>query len=152
MMGPGSGAIYAQASRSRCAVTSVMESELLATCDACDTSMFVTNACQEMGYDIPNCRSIYVDNQAEIRWVEGSVPSKKSRHMEVRVYRVRHKQNDGDIKVKDVRSEDNIADLLTKPLPGPQFRRLAGKMLGHDLVRKTPGVIGLLGDELKVKT
>jgi hypothetical protein len=57
-----------------------------------------------------------VNNTAAIDWMLGSVSSKRSKHMEVRLYRSRHLVARGDIVMEYVPTEENIADLLTKSL------------------------------------
>jgi hypothetical protein len=139
---PRSGAIYAHVGASKCAVASIFEAELLAGGEAVDTALYMSQACAEMEYPIPHCRRVYVDNEAEVEWVKGSVSNKRSRHIDVRLYRMRHLQEAGEISVEHVSSEDNVADILTKPLQPGVFRRLAAMILGHRLVRgfKIPGV------------
>jgi len=86
-------------------------------------------------YPAGRCRQIWVDNEAEVEWIKGSVSNKRSRHIDVKFYFVRHMQEQGEVSVEYVKTEDNIADILTKPLEFPVFYRLAGKILGHDLIR-----------------
>lgn len=142
--GRGSGAIYANVSSTKCAVTSIWEAELVAGCGGMDTALYLTKACQELEYAVPARRCVRVDNQAEVEWVKGSVSNKRSRHIDVKYYRARHLQEEGDISVEFVPTADNIADILTKPLPPPVFLRLAGMILGHELCRGL-NVKGLLG-------
>jgi hypothetical protein len=132
---PGSGAIYASVSATKCAVTSIFEAELVAGCEAVTTGLYVTKMCEELEYPAGRCRQIWVDNEAEVEWIKGSVSNKRSRHIDVKFYFVRHMQEQGEVSVEYVKTEDNIADILTKPLEFPVFYRLAGKILGHDLIR-----------------
>ena len=68
-------------------------------------------------------------------WVKGSVPNKRSRHIDVRLYRVGHLQEQGDVLIQHVSSEENVADILTKPMHPAMFQRLAAMILGHGLVK-----------------
>ena len=133
--GEGSGAIYAQVGSTKTAVTSIFEAELMAGCAGMDTGMYLTSACKEMDYDVPECRKVKVDNKAEIDWVKGSVSNKRSRHIDVRYYRSRHLQEQGEISVEYVPTEENVADILTKPLPVKLFVKFARIILGHGLVQ-----------------
>jgi hypothetical protein len=80
-------------------------------------------------------RRVWVDNKAEVDWINGSVSNKRSRHVDVRFYRSRHLQEQGDVGVAHIPTEDNIADILTKALPEPLFRKHASSILGHGLVQ-----------------
>jgi hypothetical protein len=145
MTAPGAGAIYANVGATHCAVTSIWEAELVAGCGGIDTALYLTKACQELGYEIPASRRVFVDNQAEVQWIQGSVSNKRSRHIDVRFYRARHLQESGEVSVLHVGTKDNVADILTKPLAAAEFRRLAGMILGHGLCAGL-SVRGLLGE------
>jgi hypothetical protein len=106
--------------------------------------VYLTNLCDELEYTVPRCRRVRVDNEAEIEWVKGDVSNKRSKHVDIKFYRARHLQANGDVSLEYVSTEENVADILTKTMPVKMFRRLAGKILGHDLVRKVPGVKGLI--------
>jgi hypothetical protein len=141
--GRGSGAIYTHVGSTKAAVTNIWEAELMAGCEAMNTALYITRACEDMGFSVSKCRSVWVDNQAEIEWVKGSVSNRRSRHIDMRYYRARHLQEQGEVHLQYVPSAENIADILTKPLALAQFRTLAGKILGHDLCRSL-GVKGLI--------
>lgn len=132
--GKNSGAIYAQVGSTKTAVTSVWEAELMAGCAGMDTGIYLTNACKELKYEVPARRSVRVDNKAEIDWVKGSVSNKRSRHVDVRYYRSRHLQESGEISCEYVPTEENVADMLTKPLVVRLFLKFARIILGHCLV------------------
>jgi hypothetical protein len=116
-------------------VASIWEAELIACSGGADSALFATKACEELGYSVEPVRNIWVDNKAEIDWINKSVPSKRSRHVDIRLYRCRHLQQQGEIRVQYVPSFENTADILTKPLAAPLFHRLAGKILGHCLIQ-----------------
>jgi hypothetical protein len=79
-------------------------------------------------------REVHVDNEAEVKWITGNVSSKRSRHMDVKMYTGRHAHEDGRVNVQHISTQKNIADIPTKPLSRPQFEQLAGELLGHGLV------------------
>jgi hypothetical protein len=140
--GKGSGALYAQVGSTKTAVTSIWEAELMAGCAGMDTAIYLTQACKELGYDVPSCRVVKVDNKAEVDWIKGSVSNKRSRHVDVRFYRARHLQEEKEISAEYVPTEDNVADMLTKPLAVREFRKFAKVILGHGLVENM-GVDGI---------
>jgi hypothetical protein len=133
--GPRSGAIYVRVGSTKCAVTSIWEAELIAGSDGVDSALFSTKVCHELGYPVESVRNVWVDNDAEIDWINGSVPSKHSRHVDIRLYRCRHMQEQGEVRVQYVPTADNVADILTKPLAAPLFHKLARMILGHCLIQ-----------------
>jgi hypothetical protein len=132
--GPKSGVIYANIKETKVAIKTVFEAETYAASDGQDTSIYARRVLQEMGYPSTDSRKVYVDNMAAIDWMLGSVPTKRSKHMEVRLYRARHLVDEGEVMMEHVPTEENIADLLTKSLPRQQYEKLATRMLGHDLI------------------
>jgi hypothetical protein len=73
-------------------------------------------------------------------------PNKKSKHIDLRYHHMKHMQEDGRVNFEYVPT-DNIADILTKSLPVSLFRRLAGLILGHGLLKNmTKKIRGMLLD------
>ena len=89
-----------------------------------------------MKYPSQDSRKVYVDNTPAIDWMLGSTPTKRSKHMEVRLYRSRHLVADGEVVMEYMPTADNIADILTKSLPRARYEMLSGMMLGHGLVQE----------------
>ena len=134
--GPKSGVIHAQVKTYKVSVKSIFEGENMAASDGQDTMIYADNVVEELRYPSNRGSKVNVDNTAAIDWMLGSVPSKRSKHMEVRMYRSRHLVQDGKIAMEYVKTEENIADLLTKSLPRAHYTRLAERMLGHDLIAR----------------
>jgi hypothetical protein len=142
-MGPKSGAIFANISATKNAVKSIFEAELSCVSNGSDTMVYVTNVIEELEYKCAHTKKIYTDSETTIRWIHGSVPTRASKHMDVRLYDLRHREEDGDISVNFISTNENIADILTKSLPYDKHRKFASKILGHDLI-KGFGILGYL--------
>lgn len=67
---------------------------------------------------------IHSDNQSTIRMVENSNFSSRTKHIDVRLHYVRECAAQGQIILKYCSTEENIADLLTKPLAGVRIKYL----------------------------
>lgn len=59
-----------------------------------------------------------------------------SRHLETRIFSIRHRYDDGAFTLEHVATDDNVADILTKTLPIRKFRKFASKILGHDFIKR----------------
>ena len=129
-----SGAIYSNVCTIKSAVKSIFEAETHGASDGQDTAIHTRNVIRELKYPNIDSRKVFVDNAAAIDWMLGSIPSKRSKHMEVRLYRARHLVDSGEVVMKHIPTENNIADLFTKSLPRKQYEYLAKKTLGHELV------------------
>jgi hypothetical protein len=62
---------------------------------------------------------VYYDNQDFISWAEGEL--RKVKHVELKYHFRQHLIQSGQVEMRYVPSEDNIADGLTKALAGAQF-------------------------------
>lgn len=98
------------------------EAELLASCSAAKTALWLKQFLHELGYEVTPV--IGIDNQSTIRLIENSQFHKRTKHIEVKYHFCREKVEQGKIKVKYVPTELNEADILTKPLAKPTFQRL----------------------------
>jgi hypothetical protein len=145
---PLSGAIEAHSKTTKCAVTSVWETELAALSDAVKSQEFVTRACAELGYEIPAARKVFCDNKGVLTWGEGNASNRRSRHIDVRYYYVRHAVRDGRVVLEYVPTKENYADVLTKAFNRREFKQLAARILGHLMVQGK-GIKGIFEVECK---
>lgn len=74
---------------------------------------------------------IFEDNQGCIAMSNNPVMLKRTKHIDVRYHFIREKVENGDVVLKYIPTEDQLADLLTKPLPRHRVVMLRDRMLGH---------------------
>jgi hypothetical protein len=147
--GPLSGAIEVGCKKTKCAVTNVWETELMALVEGAKGEEYLVQACNELGYEIPAEHKVFTDNQGVTTWIKGDASNRSSRHIDIRNYYVRHAERDGRIKVVHIPGKVNYADILTKAFIASEFVPLAARVLGHLLVqgRGIAGVFELLEGE-----
>jgi hypothetical protein len=64
---------------------------------------------------------------------EGEGITKRAKHIDVRYHVTREAIENGEIRLEYVKTEDQVADALTKNLGRIKFKKLAlGKMLGSE--------------------
>ena len=68
--------------------------------------------------DVPD---ILCDNQSCIKMTENPVFNDKSKHIQIRYHYIQDMVQKGSIKVKYVPREEQVADVLTKPLSHLKF-------------------------------
>ena len=66
--------------------------------------------------------SIYEDNEAAMRLSENPIHCGMTKHIARRFHFIRQASDDAKIALIPVKSENNIADAFTKPLPALAFR------------------------------
>ncbi|UYV61655.1 hypothetical protein LAZ67_1005777 [Cordylochernes scorpioides] len=105
---------------------STTESEYIAACSAAKELIWIRRLLQGIGCDITKETELYIDNQAAIKLVENPVFHKRTKHIDVRYHFIRSKHEEGELKVHHVCSSEQLADIMTKPLPGNKFHYLRG--------------------------
>ena len=68
---------------------------------------------------------MYCDNSAAITFANEPGIMKGTRHYPIKYHYVREQVEIGEIEVLKVHTDDNLADQLTKPLPGTKLYQLA---------------------------
>ena len=66
---------------------------------------------------------IYEDNQGEIFLSENEQVSKSTKHINIRFHFVRDLVRDNRLKIKYIKSEENVSDILTKNVHRKVFER-----------------------------
>lgn len=97
---------------------STTESEYIAASDAAKEAVWMKKFITDLGV-VPSIRDpveIYCDNEGAIAQAKEPRSHQRSKHIMRRYHLIREINERGDIKICKVRSEDNPADPLTKPL------------------------------------
>ena len=62
-------------------------------------------------YPNKSMNKVRTDSQTTIDWVLGSTPTRASRHLETRIYSLRHRYGDGVFTLEHVATDNNVADI-----------------------------------------
>ena len=96
-------------------------------CDAVEELVYIRNLLGELEVEIDPI--IQVDNQPAIDTMQNQRLVKGNKHIMLRYHFVKDYVSKGLVKLKYVPSEENIADILTKPMKKVGFRRLRNRLL-----------------------
>ncbi|GJY60479.1 retrovirus-related pol polyprotein from transposon TNT 1-94 [Tanacetum coccineum] len=102
---------------------STVEAEYVSARKACQQALWMKQALVDYGIrldDIP----IMCDNKGSIDLSKNPIQHFRTKHIEIRQYFLRDNVQKGNISIEKVSSEDNIADILTKPLKREPFNYL----------------------------
>jgi hypothetical protein len=116
--------------RQHCISLSSTEAEIMAASMNATESLYIRGLLQEMGVDVNEPTVLYVDNKSAIELAKDRKSCQRSRHIERRFLKLRELVAEGHIIVKYVNTNDNPADMMTKPLEQPAFERHRTKLAG----------------------
>jgi hypothetical protein len=108
-------AVHWRSCRQSAVAKSTMIAEYYAASSAADESVYFRNLLRELGYNlgpIPLC----CDNRSASAIIEKPIVCDKSKYAEIHAHYVRERVARGEIVVEEVRTEDQLADALTKAL------------------------------------
>lgn len=110
---------------------STMDAEYIALSEAAKETLWIRRVLDTMGLTIKGPTPTFVDNQSVISIATkgvGTGKTKRSKYLDIRLHFVREQVVNGTISVHYVATNDNIADIFTKPLPAPRIRALCQGM------------------------
>ena len=90
------------------------EAEFYACSEAVKEIPFIVQALEFLGIEVQKPIEVMVDNVGAIYMSQNQVGSSRTRHMDTRHCYVNELQDAGLIKVKFVKSEENVSDIATK--------------------------------------
>ena len=109
----------------RVTALSTAEAEYIALAESCKEVMWLKKLFNELNVKSPV--RVMEDNQAAIAMVKNPVYHARSKHIDIRFHYIRDLCKEGHILIQYCPSSDNLADIMTKPVPRLQFERLRGK-------------------------
>ncbi len=136
--------------RQKIVKSSTYGSELVASRIAVEVIISLRHFLAMIGVGLEKSSLLVGDNMAVV--LNTTIPSSalKKKHQACNYHKVRESIAAGYIVYKHIKSEDNLADLLTKPLGRAAFERLTSKNLFRNaLTTKGDSKVGAHGEILK---
>ena len=109
------GAISWQSRLQKCIALSTTEAEFIAITEGCKEILWIKKFLQELGQDQENY-VLYCDSQSAIHLSKNSTFHSRSKHIDVRYHWIRDVLESKLLKIEKIHTNDNGADMLTKPL------------------------------------
>jgi len=101
--------------KQRIVALSTTEAEYIAAAECCKELSYVKSLLSElMNTEVPT--TLYVDNQSAIKLIKSGQMNWQSKHIDVRYHYISEKLNENLFQLQYCRSEDQLADIFTKPL------------------------------------
>jgi hypothetical protein len=126
------GPVFTRSSKQRLVAKSSAEAELIGLSDEYSQVIWCRDFLINQGYKMKAAK-VYQDNQSTIAMVKkGASTGSRSRHIHVRYFFVKDRQDSGEIEVEYLPTGDMLSDMMTKPLQGELFRVMRGRVMRID--------------------
>ena len=100
------------------------EAEYVAATSCVCHAVWLRNLLKELSMTQEDPTQICVDNKSAIALAKNPVFHDRSKHIDIRYHYIRECITRKDVQVEYVKSQDQIADIFTKPLKFEDFARL----------------------------
>jgi hypothetical protein len=105
---------------------STCEAEYVAATSCVCHAVWLRNLLKELGMSQKEPTTIFVDNKSSIALAKNPVFHDRSKHIDTRYHYIRECIERKDVQVEYVKSQDQVADIFTKPLKHEDFIKLRG--------------------------
>ena len=124
----GSGAISWLSQRQAMVTTSTSEAEIVAANEAAKEVMWLSKLFNEI-VGLKAKPILNIDSTGAIRIAQNPEFHRRTKHIWIKHFFIRERIVDGDLKVRQIATEEQLADLFTKPLSRYRFQNLS-KFIG----------------------
>jgi hypothetical protein len=131
----GSAMISWQSRKQSSIALSTAEAEYIAACFASYEAIWLRKLLTSLSDLEMRATVILCDNQSCIKMIENPVFHDRSKHIEIRYHYIRDMVQRGALKLLYVSMDEQVADVLTKPLSRVKFEHFRDKL---GIVRKDP--------------
>ncbi|KAH9724313.1 hypothetical protein KPL70_007440 [Citrus sinensis] len=111
---------YAEASLQSVVTLSTTEAEYTAAAEVIKEAIWHRGMVTELGFEQKQI-TVYCDSQSAICLSKNQIHHEKTKHIDFKLYFVRLEISKGVIKMAKIHTDSNIADMLTKAVPGAKF-------------------------------
>ena len=107
------------------------EAEYMALTHATQEAIFLSMLSNEFSSNSHQPIMIYGDNQGSLDMIKSPISNDRSKHIDIKHHFIREKYQEGTINVSYVPTDENVADLFTKPATKPKLTKFQKMLFGH---------------------
>ena len=130
------GAVSWSSKKQPVVTLSTTEAEFVAATSCACQGVWMRRVLEKLGNSQGKCTAVLCDNSSTIKLSKNPVMHRRSKHIDVRFHFLRDLTRDGVVELKHCGTQEQIADIMTKPLKLDVFLKLR-KSLG---VCEVPGL------------
>lgn len=117
----GNGVVTWKSKQQSSVTLSTAESEYVALCEGTKEAIWLHDLLDELGVEQECGIQMLCDNLSTVRWVKNPQQHHKTKHINKQLHFVGEKLQNGEIQLEHVSGDDQLADVLTKPLSAIKF-------------------------------
>jgi hypothetical protein len=106
---------------------STAEAEYISAGSCCTQLLWMKATLNDFGIKFKNVPLFY-DNESAIKTTQNPVQHSRTKHIDIRHHFIRDHQQKGDISIESIGTEDQLADIFTKPLDEKRFYKLKNEL------------------------
>ena len=106
-----------------------MEAEYIVGLFGIQDIVWIRQLLKDLGLDRTRPTPVYIDNRSAHQLAENPVHHQRSKHIDIKYHWIRDMVAAGTVKIIDVSTEDQRADILTKTVRGDVFWRHVGVLM-----------------------
>jgi hypothetical protein len=106
---------------------STTEAEYIAVGSCCAQILWMKTTLKDFEINFKNV-PLLSNNKSAVKLTNNPVQHQRTKHIDVRHHFIRDHQQKGDISIESVGTEDQLADLFTKPLDEKRFHKLKNEL------------------------
>ena len=119
----GSGAVSWSSKKQSVVVLSTTEAEYIAASYAGCQLIWLRGIFESLKQKQSKSTILFCDNSSTISVTKDPVLHRRTKHIRIRYHFLRELVNNGDVQVEYCKTEDQMADIFTKPLSGQVFKK-----------------------------
>ena len=108
---------------------STCEAEYMALAATVQEAKFLSQLLTDMSRDKVHKTLIHVDSQSAISLANNPIQHQRSKHIDIRYHYIRSEIQNNHVDLKYISTEDNVADIFTKPVPAPRLQKFVKQIL-----------------------
>ncbi|GJS76499.1 retrovirus-related pol polyprotein from transposon TNT 1-94 [Tanacetum coccineum] len=113
--------------KQKCTAISSTEAEYIALSGCCSQILWMRSQLIDYGFKF-NKIPLYCDNKSAIALCCNNVQHSRAKHIDIRYHFIKDQVENGIVELYFVRTEYQLADIFTKPLPRERFNFLIAKL------------------------
>jgi len=117
--------------KQRVVALSTCEAELYAEAAAIQEVLWLRGLLRELGLQLSTGSLVYGDNQSALAASSNGVKSERTKHVDVKYHFITETVENGHVKLKWVPTQQQQADIFTKPLHAPAFLHLRSLIMSQ---------------------